>query len=79
MFPYEDSETMSVCPYPKKNHLSFINISPTVVIDTSMESSLQELQHGTPKIFLFKKGQNLILIYILPCVEVLKSPSLLQC
>ena len=29
-----------VCPYPeKRNHLSFVNISPTLVINTSMERS----------------------------------------
>ena len=40
MFPCEDSKTVSVCPYPeKRNHHSFINISPTLVIDTSMERS----------------------------------------
>ena len=31
-------------PYPeKKNHLSFVNISPTLVIDTSMEKSSRVL------------------------------------
>ena len=39
-----------VCPYPekKKNHHSFVDISPTLVIDTSMERSSRVLQHGTP-------------------------------
>ena len=32
------------------NPLSFVNISPTLVIDESMERSLQVLQHGSPKI-----------------------------
>ena len=32
------------------NHLSFVNISPTLVIDTLMERSSQVLQHGNPKI-----------------------------
>ena len=31
------------------NHLSFVNISPTLVIDTSMERSSRVLQHGNPK------------------------------
>ena len=58
MFPYEDSKTPSVCPfvspYPKKiNHPSFVNISPTLVIDTSMERSSRVLQHGNPKIWFF--------------------------
>ena len=40
MFSYEDSEILSVRPYPeKRNHPSFVNISPPVVIDTSMERS----------------------------------------
>ena len=40
-----------VCPYPeKRNHPSFVNISPTLVIDTSMERSSRVLHHGNPKI-----------------------------
>ena len=35
------------------NHLSFFNISPTLVIDTSMERSSRVLQHGNPKIVFF--------------------------
>ena len=35
------------------NHLSFINISPTLVIYTSMESSSRVLHHGNPKIWIF--------------------------
>ena len=51
---YEDSKTLSVCPYPeKRNHPSFVNISPTLVIDTSMEMSSRVLQHGNPKIWFF--------------------------
>ena len=47
---------MSVCPYPeKRNHPSFINISPTVVIDTSMERSLRVLEHGNLNFFFFLK------------------------
>ena len=39
MFPYEDSKIVSVCPYPeKRNHPSVVNISATLVIDTSMET-----------------------------------------
>ena len=48
------------------NHLSFVNISPTLVIDTSMERSLRVLQHGnkkndfffSKKFFFLKKVQN---------------------
>ena len=54
------------------NNLSFVNISPTLVIDTSMERSSRVLQHGNPKIrFFFSKKFE---IRILTCAEVLKSP-----
>ena len=44
------------CPYPeKRNHLSFVNISPTVVIDTSTERSWRVLQHWNQKIWFFSK------------------------
>ena len=39
------------------NHPSFVNISPTLVIDTSMERSSRVLQHGNP-IFFFKKKRS---------------------
>ena len=61
MFPCEDSKTLSVCPsvcpHPeKRNHHSFVNISPTLVIDTSMERSLRVLHHRNPKnVIFFKK------------------------
>ena len=68
-FPCEDSKTVSVClsvrlsiyPYPeKRNHHSFVNISPTLVIDTSVERSSRLLHHRNPKnlIFFFKKVRN---------------------
>ena len=54
MFPYEDSKTVSVrlSIYPeKRNHHSFVNISPTlVIIDTSMKRSSRVLHHENPKI-----------------------------
>ena len=37
------------------NHHSFVNISPTLVIDTSMERSSRALQHGEPKIRFFSR------------------------
>ena len=37
-----------------RNHLSFVNISRTLAIDTSMERSSRVLHHGNPKIY-FKK------------------------
>ena len=47
---------LSVCPHPKKrNHHSFVNISPTLAIDTSMERSSRVLQHGNPDIWIFFK------------------------
>ena len=35
------------------NHLSFVNISPTLVIDTSMEWSSRVLHHGNPEMWKF--------------------------
>ena len=37
------------------NHLSFVNISSILVIDTSMERSSRVLQHRNQNIFFFKK------------------------
>ena len=67
------SVCLSICPYPeKRNHHSFVNISPTLVIDTSMERSSRVLQHGNPKIgFFFSKKFE---IRILTFDEKLKSP-----
>ena len=61
------SVCLSVCPYPeKRNHHSFVNISPTLVIDTSMERSLRVLQHGNPKIwFFFQKSSKFELWLVL--------------
>ena len=54
------SKKFEICLLTKSwNHLSFVNISPTLVIDTSMERSSRVLQHGNPKIiFFFKKVRN---------------------
>ena len=54
------SVCLSVCPHPEKRyHHSFVNISPTLVIDTSMERSSRVLQHGNPKIwFFFQKSSK---------------------
>ena len=54
------TDRQSVCPSvrtPKKNHHSFVNISPTLVIDTWMERSSRVLQHGNPKFELKKKSK----------------------
>ena len=67
----------SVCPHPEKRyHHSFVNISPTLMIDTSMERSSRVLHHGNPKIWFFfsKKFE----IRILTFDEELKSPYLRQ-
>ena len=48
------SVCLSVCPHPEKRyHHSFVNISPTLVIDTSMERTSRVLHHGKPKIWFF--------------------------
>ena len=45
---------LSVRPHPEKRyHHSFVNISPTLVIDTSMERSSRILHHGNPKFWFF--------------------------
>ena len=88
MFPYEDSKSvsvflsvclsvrLSVCPHPeKRNHHSFVNMSPTLVIDTSMERFSRVLHHGNPKIWFFSKKFE---IRILTFDEELKSPYLRQ-
>ena len=40
------------------NHLIFVNISPTLVIDASMERSSRVLHHENPKIRFFQKSSN---------------------
>ena len=73
------------CPYPefpyakKKNRPGFVNISPTWVIDMSMERSSQVLQHGNQKIwFFFSKSSKSNSTCILTCVEELKSFKLVS-
>ena len=53
------------CPYPdfpyaeKRNRPGFVNISPTLVIDTSTERFSRVLQYGNQKFdFFFKKVCN---------------------
>ena len=60
--------------YPvKRNRPGFVDISPTLVIDTSMERSLRVLQHGNTKLWIvFKKVRNWILTCILTCAKELK-------
>ena len=41
--PKTVSVCLSICPYPeKRNYPGFVNINPTIVIDTSMERSSRE-------------------------------------
>ena len=68
---------LSVPEFPyaeKKNRPGFVNISPTLVIDTSTERSSRVLQHGNQKIwFFFQKSLKLNSTCILTCAEELKS------
>ena len=52
------------------NHLSFVNTSPTLVIDTSMERSSRVLQHGNRKIrnwiLTFFEVRNWIMTRLVP-------------
>ena len=71
------SVCLSIClETEKRNHPGFLNINPTVVIDTSMERSSRVIHHGkleTQKFdFFFKK------VRILTYDEELKSHSLRQ-
>ena len=73
-------DEIEFCPYPefpyaeKKNRPGFVNISPTLVIDTSTERSSRVLQHGNQKIwFYFQKSSKLNSTCILTCAEELKS------
>ena len=65
-----------VCPYPeKRNPLSFVNISPTLVIDTSMKRSSRVLHHGNRKIWFFFQKSSKFEFWFL---TELKSPQLRQ-
>ena len=60
MLGFQNPVCPSICPYPeKRNHPVFVNISPTLVIDTSMERSSRVLQHGNPKIWRKKIRKSL--------------------
>ena len=64
MWGFQNPVCLSVCLVctPRKevrNHLSFVNISPTLVIDTSMERSSLVLHHENPKIRIsFQKSSK---------------------
>ena len=69
------SVCLSVCPHPeKRNHHSFVNISPTLVIDASMGRSSRVLWKPENLNFFSKKFE----IRILTFDEELKSPYLRQ-
>ena len=54
MWGFQNRVCLSFCPHPEKRyHHSFVNISPTLVIDTSMERSSRVLQHGNQKNWFF--------------------------
>ena len=67
---------LSVCPHPeKRNHHSFVNISPTLVIDASMETwkGLHEYYSMETRKFEEKKSKKFE-IRNLTFDEELKSP-----
>ena len=64
-------------------HLSFVNISPTLVIDTSMEWSSRVLHHGNPEMWIFfqkvRNWRNWILsVHRVSVCREQKSPWLRQ-
>ena len=65
------------------NHLSFVNISPTLVIDTSMEWSSRVLHHGNPEMWnFFQKVRNwrnwILSVHRVSACREKKSPWLRQ-
>ena len=63
-------DEIEFCPYAeKRNRPDFVNISPTLVIDTSMERSSRVLHHGNQKFDFFQESLKLNLT----CAEELKS------
>ena len=58
----------------RKKITNFVNITPTLVIDTSIERSSRVLHHGSPKnLIFFSKSSKLNSTCILTCAEELKS------
>ena len=51
------------------NHHSFVNISPTLVIDTSIEWSSRVLHHGNPEMWKFFKKFEIDEIEFSPYIE----------
>ena len=62
-FEFFFSKKFEICLLTKSwNHLGFVNISPKLVIDTSMERSSRVLHHGNPKIRFFSKKFEICLL-----------------
>ena len=73
------SVCLSVCPHPEKRyHHSFVNISPTLVIDTSMERSSRVLHHGNPKIWFFFQRSSKFEFWRRAEIALASSISVLQ-
>ena len=64
---------LSVRTPRKENHLRFVNISPTLVIDTSMERSSRVLHHEKSKKIdcPFKKNAYLSVSAVMFCKQFL--------
>ena len=63
------------------NYLSFVNITPTLIIDTTMERFLRILQHENAKIwFFFQKSSKFEFWFVTKCWDHLSfvniSPTL---
>ena len=78
-FLFQKSSKFKFCPYPdfpyaeKRNRPGFVDISPTLVIDTSTERSSRIQQHGNQKFDLFFQKSLKLNLCILTCAEELKS------
>ena len=54
MWGFQNRVCLSISPCPeKRNRPGFVNISPTLVIDTSMEKCSRVLHCGNPKFYFF--------------------------
>ena len=70
-------DKIEFCPHPgKRNRPGFVDISPTLVIDSSMERSSLVLQHGNTKSLIFSKKIQNWLNWILSVPWEKKSPWL---
>ena len=84
---FQNRACLSVCPSvcpsvrtPRKeisDHPGFVNISSTLVIDTSIERSSQVLQHGNPKIWIFFQKSSKLNFVCTPRKEITQASSIL--